>query len=259
MSVDKFDANERIPTNLRMILIMEVIAKAGIPLSPTEINRELGLPKQTIHRVCNTMIEEGLLVRDGAGNRLRPSRRTREIATGILTASRFHIIRRQILQSVADEVGETVNFVMPEDDGMNYVDRIETDWSFRVQLPVGSHVPFHCTASGKVFLSCLPSAKRKKMVNALNLEQLTSNTITDIDQLLSELKQISKQGFAIDNEEFMDGMVAIAVPVFDPELRYHASLAFHGPIMRLSIEGMTAKFDLLQKASHKLSETLFGE
>ena len=64
------------------------------------------------------------------------------MASGILHASRLHIARHQILQDVAATVGETVNFVVPEDAGMSYFDRVETDWPFRVQLPVGTHVLF---------------------------------------------------------------------------------------------------------------------
>ena len=220
---------ERTPTNLRMLLIMEIVGNASGPLSPTEINSQLGLPKQTIHRLCSTLVEERFLIRDGEGKKLRPARRMRLIASGILTASRFHIIRRQILQHVADEVGETVNFVMPEDDGMNYVDRIETNWAFRVQFPVGSNVPFHCTASGKTFLSRLPKTARTKMVAALPLDKLTPNTIDDPQRLLKELNTISRQGYAIDNQEFIEGMVAIAVPVLDHRGRFLCSTCFSRP------------------------------
>ena len=248
---------ERTPTNLRMLLIMEIVGNANGPLSPTEINSKLGLPKQTVHRLCNTLVDEGFLIKDRSAKKLRPARRTRAIASGILTASRFHIARRQILQSVADEVGETVNFVMPEDDGMSYIDRIETDWAFRVQLPIGTHVPFHCTASGKAFLAGLPKQARMKMVTALQLNKLTPNTIDSREKLLEELRVVSKQGFAIDNEEFMEGMLAIAVPVADKQGRFHAAVAFHGPALRLSVDGLVSKKGVLLRAAQLLTETIF--
>ncbi len=248
---------ERTPTNLRMLLIMEIVGDAGQALSPTEINSRLKLPKQTIHRLCNTLVEQGFLIKDGVDKKLRPARRTRVIASGILTASRFHIARHQILQGVADAVGETVNFVMPEDDGMSYIDRIETDWAFRVQLPIGTHVPFHCTASGKTFLAGLPNQARKKIVAALQLEKLTPNTIDDPELLLEELRVISKQGYAIDNEEFMEGMLAIAVPISNMQGMFHAALAFHGPGLRLSVDGLVSKKGVLLEAARKLTETIF--
>ncbi|MEL6784709.1 MAG: helix-turn-helix domain-containing protein, partial [Pseudomonadota bacterium] len=54
----------RIATNLRTLLIIETIAKSGVPLSPTEINAHIGLPKQSIHRLCQTLVDEGFLIRD---------------------------------------------------------------------------------------------------------------------------------------------------------------------------------------------------
>ena len=145
----------RIPTNLRTLLILETLASANEALSATELNQNLGLPKQTIHRLVSTLESEGFLIRDPRGKKLRPSRRLRNMATGLLNASQSHVIRHQILQRIAEETSETVNFVVSEVTGMSYLDRVETNWAFRIQLPVGSSVPFHCTASGKFFLSTL--------------------------------------------------------------------------------------------------------
>lgn len=249
--------NQRIPTNLRMLRIAEIVANSETALTPTEINRELRLPKQTIHRLCTTLQKEGYLVRDGAGSRLRPSRRLRTMASGLLHASRFHIARHQILEDVANTIGETVNFVVPADEGMTYLDRVETNWALQIQLPIGSHVPFHCTASGKTFLASLPKKERQVMVASLTLEKLTANTFSDPDQLLVELDRIAKQGFALDNEEFFENLIAIAVPVRDPEGQYFASIAFHGPIQRLSVEAALAKKHILLDAAKRLQENLF--
>ncbi len=122
---------DRIPTNLRTLLILEVLGTSDRALSPTEINQSIGLPKQTIHRLCAKLEQEGFLAREEDGKKLRPTRRSRLMASGLLYASRFHIARHQVMQRVADEVGETVNFVVPDSEGMIYVDRVETDWPFR--------------------------------------------------------------------------------------------------------------------------------
>jgi DNA-binding IclR family transcriptional regulator len=250
---------KRIPTNLRTLLILEIMGGSDVPLSPTEINSKLGLPKQTVHRLCATLVEEGYLVYEPSGKRLRPARRLRLLASGVLFASRIHISRRQILTNVAKEVRETVNFVVPEINGMNYLDRVETDWPFRVQLPIGTHVPFHCTASGKTFLAGLSRSARRKMVAALHLEEKTKNTVTDHAQLLEQLDDVARLGYAIDNEEFMEGMVAIAVPINDSCGRFLAALAFHGPNIRLSVENMIERKSVLTDAAHKLGQILIDE
>ena len=251
------NGSTRIPTNLRAILLLEVIGRQGGPLSAAEIGRLAGLPKQTAHRLCNTLVEEGYLARDTKRGPLRPGRRAREMASGILHISSGHVARHQILKSVADQVGETVNFVMPEDPGMSYKDRVETNWPFRIQLPVGSHVPFHCTASGKAFLATLPVAERRRVLSGIRLDPVTRNTITNVDDLMDELATVARQGYALDNEEFLDAMVAVAVPVRDRSGRYFASLATHGPVQRLSLEKLVALAPLLHDASERLTAVIF--
>jgi DNA-binding IclR family transcriptional regulator len=248
----------RIPTNLRTLLILEVIGRSDRAMTATEINAEIALPKQTIHRLVATLEKEGFLNREPGGKRYRPSRRLRLMGAGLLHASRFHITRHQVLQTVASTVKEAVNYVVPEETGMNYLDRIDTDWPFRIQLPVGTNVPFHCTASGKCFMASLSKAARKRFVYALNLEKLTEKTFTDPDELLAELEQVSKQGFAIDDEEFMDGMRAISVPVTDNANRFVAALAFHGPSQRLSVSVMTERRDVLFDGARTLKQGLFS-
>ena len=162
----KLSDAEKIPTSLRTLRILEVIAQSETALTPTEINARLGLPKQTAHRLCARLVAEGYIAYVPGGKRLRPARRLRVLAGGLMSASQVHIARHQILEDVARQVGETVNFVVPEERGMSYLDRVETDWAFRVQLPIGTHVPFHCTASGKTYLASLPPERRARVVSA---------------------------------------------------------------------------------------------
>ncbi len=252
------DENGQIPPNLRTLRILEVLGQSDKSMSPTEINQHLGLPKQTVHRLCKTLIKEGYLFRDTTAKGLRPSRRVREMASGILFASRFHIARHQVLLDVAEQVSETVNFVIPENEGMTYLDRVETDWPFRIQLPVGTHVPFHCTASGKTFLASLSPSFRKSMVESIDLKKQTVKTLTNKTKLMHELDKISKQGYALDDEEFMDGMVAIAVPVCDPSGKFLAALAFHGPIQRLSTATALKNRDILLEGANRLTKAIFS-
>jgi DNA-binding IclR family transcriptional regulator len=246
----------RIPTNLRTLLILEVLGKSDRPMTATEINESLGLPKQTIHRLCTTLERNGFLARQGNSKRYHTARRLRDLGAGLLHNSRLHITRRQILRDVARQVRETVNYVVPEDEGMSYLDRVETDWAFRIQLPIGTHVPFHCTASGKCFMASLAPKARQSFVSSLYLERLTPATHTAPGALLDELSEVAERGYALDREEFMEGMVAIAVPVTDEAGRFVAALAFHGPTQRISLDDAIARKEVLQHAARRLSGAL---
>lgn len=250
---------DRIPTNLRTLLILEVLGKSDHAMTATQINDQLGLPKQTVHRLCATLEESGFLTRPGDAKKYQVARRLRDLGSGLLHNSRDHIARNQILRQVAQEVGETVNYAVPGSSGMHYLDRVETDWPFRIQLPIGTSVPFHCTASGKTFLASLTPKKQVTLVSSLNLEKKTQFTLSDQQVLLDQLKKIKKQGYSLDQEEFLEGMVAIAVPVTDPFGRFIAGLAYHGPAQRLSLNEAVERKHILQNAAEKLSRVLFQD
>jgi DNA-binding IclR family transcriptional regulator len=228
-------------------------------MTATEINDALGLPKQTVHRLCATLEQNGFIARIGSSKKYQVARRLRELGSGLLHNSRDHIVRRQILKDLANRVGETVNYVVPEDEGMRYLDRVETDWAFRIQLPIGTNVPFHCTASGKCFLASLPTRQQQSLVENLNLKAMTKQTHVSADTLLEELADIRKQQYSLDSEEFLDGMIALAVPVTDANGRFIASIAMHGPTQRLSRKLLVSQVDLIQNAASRLSRVLFSE
>ena len=242
--------------NLRILRIFEVIADAGRPLTPTEINEQLNWPKQSLHRLCQTLIAEGYLVKQA--RRLHPTKRLLGLAAGLTQHAAGQTTRHQILQNIARETGETVNFVRPEIKGMIYADRVETNWPFRILLPVGTHVPFHCTASGKTYLASLPKQKRERLANSLQLKKRTHATIDNPVWLESELAKIKRQGYALDNEEFYSEMVAVAVPVTDLNGDYFASLAVHGPTPRFKLDEAVEKVDILHKAAAEIKQILFS-
>ncbi len=244
-------AASRIATNMRACLILETVAATADGLTPTGVAKALSLPKQTVHRVCHALVNEGFLIRSPADRTLAPGPRLRMLATGVFRSS--DVLRHQILSRVARETGETVNYVMPQADGMSYIDRVETDWAFRVQLPIGSSVPFHCTASGKVWLASLEEQERNRIIAQLDLERHTEATICNPEALIAEVTEVSKRGFSIDNQEFMDSMFAISVPVHDQLGRYTASLAVHGPTVRLNMDQAETIRPVLTQAASDLT------
>lgn len=250
------DRSVRVATSLRMLRVLEVLAAAAMPITATAINAQLGWPKQTVHRLCKRMLEEGYLERDGDSRRLLPAPRARRLGLGLGQARPHQIARHQLLRKVAETVQETVNFVIPEPPGMIYLDRVETNWAFRVQLPIGSHVPFYCTASGKTYMASLELKQRQHFVKSLSMMALTPNTHTTAETLLAELEQAAEAGYALDREEFVEGMVALAVPVRDEAGRYLASLAFHGPAQRLSIDRALGHYPLLASVADQLGQLM---
>ena len=243
-------------TNLRLLLVLEEVARMGVPVTPTVVNAQLGLPKPTIHRLFATLEDEGFLQRDVDGRAFSPVKRLRGMATGVLSSLRIRAARLAVLRKLSAEVRETCNIALPDRDSMIYLERVETEWPLRIQLPIGTSVPFYCTASGKMYLSTLPETHLQRYANSVELEARSANTIVAADALVAEVDRVRAQGYAVDREEFMDGMIALAVPILDEHGRLVSTLSFHAPTQRFTPTRALEFLPALHQAAKELSSLL---
>ncbi|SLN59545.1 Acetate operon repressor [Roseovarius albus] len=254
MTEDDVETKGQIPTNLRLLLLLEEVAQAGVPVAPAALCDHLGLPKPTVHRLLQTAEAEGFLQRDVDGRSYGPGRRMRRLSVNTLSSQRIRTERLRIMRTLAEEVGETCNLAAPDRDGMVYLDRVETHWPLRIQLPVGTQVPFNCTASGKVYLASLRSDKLDRLLASTNLEKSTEQSLNDPKALKQEIAKTRAQGYSTDDEEFMAGMAAIAVPIYDDRKRLLSTLSIHAPIQRHDLEGLKQNLPQLHDAALKLAK-----
>lgn len=241
----------------RVLEIIEAVSSADRPLSPADLALQLGIPKPSVHRLLQQLETDGFLQTNMRGL-LVPADRLQSIALGILYASRFKAQRQAILKKLAGEIGETCGISIPDGTEMIYYDRIQTNWPLQVHLPIGSHTPVWCTASGKLYLSSLAKDQRQRILKNLPLEKHTRNTLINPKQLETALADIAELERGIDNEEFVDGMVAVSVPIKDKHGRLFACLFTHAPILRKSLDELLQYEPLLRAAAEELGD-LIGE
>lgn len=251
---DQTSDKPQIAPNLRLLAIIEEVARAGVPVSPAALAEALELPIPTVHRLLATAESEGFLQRDVDGRSFGPGGRIRRLSANILSSQRIRTERLLVLRELAQKVGETCNLAAPSRYGMVYLDRVETHWPLRIQLPVGSQVPFHCTASGKMYLSSLRSDKLNRVLKWLELERKTDQTLTDEKKLRRELLETRQRSYSTDNGEFMEGMTAIAVPIRDGQNRLLSTLSIHAPVQRHDIASLGGKYKDLREAADRIEE-----
>ena len=244
---------ERGSTIERVLDILDTVAASPRPLSATEINEVLGLPKATAHRLCTELEARGYLLKRINGKSYVPGNRLYDVAVGVLANERFSATRHAILTELSERVGETCNIAYPDGLYMAYSDRVETKAPLRLQFSIGMRVPLYCTASGKLYLSTLQKARRKAIVGKLDLARRAKNTITDPERLLAEIETIAENEVSMDNQELYDDVIAIAVPIKDKQGRFYSSLAIQAPTTRVSPEDREKYLPLLRAAAHDLA------
>jgi DNA-binding IclR family transcriptional regulator len=158
-----------------------------------------------------------------------------------------------VLQDLVDDLGETCNVGVLEGLDYVYVDRIECEWPLRIHLQVGQRMPAHCVAAGKVLLAHLQPDLRARLLRSRKLVARTPQTITRIADLEAELEKIRAQGYGTANEENFDGIVAVAVPIWDARGRAVAALTVHGPLPRLTFRDCVAAVPRLRQAAQRIA------
>lgn len=249
---------ERGSTIHRVLDILDTIAAAEKPISATEINESLNLPKATAHRLCAELETRGYLLKKINGKSYMPGNRLHEMAVGVLANSCFSTRRHSILAALSRKVGETCNIAYPDGLNMAYSDRVETQHPLKLNFSIDTRVPLHCTASGKLFLASMPQKKRREVIAKLDLYPHTDNTMTDPDQILEETEQIRTTNVSIDNQEYFEGMIAIGVPITDKAGRFYSSVAIQAPIFRFSLDDARQQIPLLREAAQDLSHLTEG-
>jgi len=244
--------------SIRSLQVLEAMVSADRPMTITEIMKATQLPKATVHRLCALLENEGFLEPEIGGKGLGLGHRARELALGVMALGGVDAYRHRVLMDISREIGETCNLTVPQGSEILYVDRVETEWPLRTQLPVGSRVPLHCTASGKLYLSSLPAARRRKLIDSLDLQAHTPKSITDRARLVDEIEVIRRNRVSMDDEEFVTGMVAAAVPITDGRGRLAAMLAVHAPLIRMDLDAARSQVPLLRRAAEKISADLRG-
>jgi IclR family transcriptional regulator, acetate operon repressor len=244
---------------LKPLAMLEAVAALEHPATLAELSVIADVPKPTMHRWLGALETAGLLQRTPDGRRYELAPRAAQLAFSILANRPAGTIRNEILRRVVEEVGETCNLTVLDGTQVTYLDRVESQWPLRITFQQGSKVPAYCSASGKLFLALMPPVKRDLVLAQMPLQRLTDNTVIDHTVLLNELADIRRDRYALDREEFMSGLVCLAVPIIQTKGRSRAcvaALAIQAPVTRLSQTDLLTKLPVLQEAAETLAATL---
>ncbi|HWK26367.1 MAG TPA: IclR family transcriptional regulator [Solirubrobacter sp.] len=212
-------------------LLEEIAASAEIGL--IELTRRTGLSPSTTHRLLATLIECGYVVQGPSSNRYRLGHRVAALSGSIDDRlARLRAAAQPAMIKLRDAHDETVNLSVLDGLNLVYVDQLGSSRAVRMFTRIGSHVPAYATGSGKAMLAFSSDALQEELYAAEPYEQFAPNTITAAERLREELTRIRSRGYALDREEYDEGVVCVAAPIFN-----HAgglgALSVSGPASRM--------------------------
>jgi IclR family acetate operon transcriptional repressor len=239
----------------RSFAILDHVAASAKPVDVLDIIASLKLPKATAYRLVDWFVSHGYLSREPGRKRLIVGPRLTNLAFGVLSASMRNDAPHLVLQRLVRALNETCNIGTLLNGEVIYLDRVEAEhWPLRLHYTSGSRVPLHCSAIGKLFLALAPSPRRQRLLQSLELRRFTDTTITDKAQLENELRQIRKEQVAFDREEYLVGVVCVAVPVLGANGEMLAALAIQAPEARMNMATARAHLPALRRAAAELAQ-----
>lgn len=225
-------------------------------LGVTEIARQLGMHKSTVHRLLTTLQEEGF-VHQVDGSRYRLGWRLFELGVSVPA---WQAIRQPVLralESLVHQTGETAHLAILDEGEVLYVEKVEAMRSLRMPSAVGRRVPVHCTALGKVLMAGLEDHALLPLIYSAPLQAFTKNTITDPERLRAEIADVRRDGHAVDHEEIEDGLMCVGGPVVDDAGTACAAVSISGPSSRI-LSRLRDHADAVKNACASLSKELGG-
>lgn len=218
----------------RTLSIMELLSDHDEGLGITEIGERLGLHKSTVHRLLSTLIYKEYVVKDKESNKYMLTLKLFELGNkkveklNILSASRVYT------KSLMESINEVVHLVVPDENNIVYIDKVEADNTIRMASNIGRHSPMYSTSVGKAIMAFLSEEEVDAIWEKSNIVKYTDRTITDLTRLKQELERVRQKGYAEDDEENELGVRCIGAPVFNYSGKVEGAISISGPTIRVT-------------------------
>jgi len=207
----------------------------------------------TVHRLLSTLLRRGYVRQNPETSRYYAGAKLATLSEG---RSRFGELRlrvRPVLRAITEATRETANLVVLDDLAAVYIETIPSPQVVRLFTQAGNRVPLHATGAGKAILAALPAARRDGVIDRLELRPYTPHTIVDAATLRRALEEIRERGYAIDDEEYDDGVRCVAVPVMGAPTELIGALSISAPANRLTRQRCTELVPLLRRSASELA------
>ncbi|HVT96654.1 MAG TPA: IclR family transcriptional regulator [Acidobacteriaceae bacterium] len=239
----------------KVLTIFDLLDRTPGGLQLRSIAQLTKLNKSTAWRFLSHLEGAGYVVRDGAGAYLLGPRLV-HLGAGSTYQGTICRVSQPILEELWRQTGETVNLGVLDGKEVLYLSVLESPHSFRLVSKAGLRRPLYCTALGKVILAGQPSAVRDELMAATRFEKLTPRSISRPVELIAELGRIQSRGYAIDNEEVVEGARCIAAPILDCSGYVAAAVSVSGPVSRMARARIPAIAQHVQRAGSRISASL---
>ncbi|TXH57486.1 MAG: IclR family transcriptional regulator [Burkholderiaceae bacterium] len=245
-------AVDQLSTVSKALQVLEAFSYERPVLGVSELARQLGMGKSSVHRILSTLAEQGFVVKT-VDDRYRLGLKLHALGQLVVNPLELRTVARGPMERLRNECGETVHVAVLEGSDAMYVHRIESQATLRTFSRVGRRVPAHTTSSGKVLLAFGDPAQIDVVV-AAGLPRIGPRSITTERGLRDALRTIRSDGYAVSVEENERGVVSIGAPIFGHDGACIAAVSMAGPALRMSTDQIPRLVQRVRRCALEVSQ-----
>jgi len=231
------------------------LCKNNSELTLKEISKKMDMNQSTISCILSTLIDYNY-VNKTDDYTYKPSIHLFELGNKVRDRWDIHKISIPYMEEIVNDINETVNLVILDECKILFIDKKKASYEFEIGTQIGTRLPAHCSAAGKVLLASLSENRVNKIIEEEGLHKYTENTITDKNILKEELKKVLEIGYAIDNEELIENITCVAAPIKDHKDECIAALSVAGLSSRLRSKSIDKIAELIKSKVLKISRKI---
>lgn len=218
-----------------------------------DIKSALDISQTTAYRILNTLVRLDYLIYNEDTKRYKLSRKL--LTLGFRSLNEHNLLETVLprLRDLRDQVKETACFGVLGDRKGIFIEQAQGHHTFRFILSPGKPFDLHCSAPGKAIMAYLPNTVRDRYLSYMEFTRYNARTITTRDAYLEELEKVRKLGYAMDNEEELNGVICIGAPIFNYTGYPCGAIWISGPKDRLSKEVVRVSADCIRKVAQTIS------
>ena len=248
----------------RALDLLEALVAADGEVAITALANRTGLHVSTVHRLLATLLRRGYVRQNPETSRYYAGAKLATLSEGRSRYGELRLRARPLLRGLTEATRETANLVVLDDLQAVYIETVPSPQVVRLFTAVGNRTPLHATGAGKALLANLPAIRRDALLDRLDLRGYTAKTIVDPAALRRAIDDVRERGFAIDDEEYDEGVRCVAVAVGGVAVPGReaaagspaAALSISAPASRLTRQRCAELAPVLRRAAAELAEAL---
>ena len=255
-NMEKIEENYKVPNLEKGIAVLEYLSMNSAGKTLQEIKSALDISQTTAYRILNTLARLEYLYFNSTTKRYKLSRKL--LTLGFKALNEHNLLETVLphLRDLRDRVKETACFGVLGDEKGIFIEQAQGHHTFRFVLSPGKPFELHCSAPGKAIMAYLPNTVRERYLSYMTFARYNERTISSREAYLEELEKVQRLGYAIDNEEEMNGVICVGAPIFNYTGYPCGAIWISGPKDRLPEEVIKDSVKTIKEIAGRISVEL---